>query len=332
MRGWSGPGGLLLASAAAVAVLVGAIVGQQMLRPHTSTGPEAGGLPASVAESLAELPEVWGLTEAGDMLPAGDTATGPMPVPAPMSFPGAAPPSRPAATPILYTRIPRPVLAAGPRRVGIQAGHWETDKAPPELWRLLTQTGTSWNGIREVEVNLDVAKRVRKVLEPLGLVVDVLPTTIPPGYVADAFVALHGDGDGNGANSGFKMAFSSRRTPYESALLRSIKIHYAAATGLSYDGQKVSRQMLGYYAMSWQRNKYSTAPHTPSVILEMGYVSNDNDRELLVDRADVVAAGIAEGILRFLEDHPREKLFGQDLLVPAIPQFRAAAPSASPGR
>jgi len=111
------------------------------------------------------------------------------------------------------------------------------------------------------------------------------------------------------------MAFSTRRTPYEAALLDSIKMHYGAATGLPYDQFRISNNMRSYYLFGWWRNKYSTAPHTPSVILEMGYVSNDRDRYLMMSTPDVVAGGIAEGILRFLETHPRDKLFGQDLLI-----------------
>lgn len=316
----------MLVGAAAIAVLLGAIVGGQVLRVRAAAGASgpAGDLIASVAESLAQMPEVYGATDLGDVLPGAETAEGPVPVPAPAAAAGAAP------APALFTRIPKPILPAGPRRVGIQAGHWLSANAPPELWRLLTQTGTSWNGVSEVEINLDVATRIKKILEARGIVVDVLPTTIPPSYVADAFVALHGDGDRTGENSGFKMAFSARRTPYEGDLLESIKSSYGAATGLGYDGGRISRNMLFYYAMSWQRNKYSTAPHTPSVILEMGYVSNDDDRELLTEHADVVAGGIAEGILRFLDSHPRDRLFGQDLLVPAIPQFAPPRPSPTP--
>jgi N-acetylmuramoyl-L-alanine amidase len=334
MRGRPGTGGLLLAAAAAVAVVVGSIVGQQLLRARGGDGAGVGGILASVSDDLGQMPEVWGLSQGGDELPGGDTALGPAPVPASSAAPGlapATPPSvRPTATPVLYTRIAKPVLPAGPRRVGIQAGHWQTEKAPPELWRLLTQTGTAWGGVSEVEINLDIAGRVKRILEGQGLVVDVLPTTIPPGYVADAFVALHGDGDGTGDNSGFKMAFSARRTPHEAALMESIKTHYAAATGLAFDFSRVSRAMVNYYGMSWQRNKYATAPHTPSVILEMGYVSNDGDRELMTEKADVVAGGIADGILRFLDAYPRDKLFGQDLLVPAIPQF-GPRPAPTPG-
>ena len=43
-----------------------------------------------------------------------------------------------------YTRIPAPSVEPGPRRVGIQIGHWQTDNVPPELRRLEIQTGTSW--------------------------------------------------------------------------------------------------------------------------------------------------------------------------------------------
>lgn len=234
-------------------------------------------------------------------------------------------PSSPRATPTLV-RVPKPVVPDGPRRIGIQAGHWLTELAPPELGRILTQTGTSWNGVHEWQIDLDIAQRIEAILEAKGFVVDVLPTTIPPGYLADAFVSLHGDGDGTGANSGFKLAYSTRRTPYESALLQSIKEEYGAATGLAYDAARVSRAMSFYYAHSWTRVRYSTAPFTPSVILEMGYVSNDHDRYLMTAKPDVLASAIASGIVRFLDAHPREKLFGQDLLVPQT-VFRFATPS-----
>ena len=305
-----GPFGLLLVAAPAFAVLVGSIVGQPVV-PPAETGMLASGVGPATRPDLAEdeLPSTFGVAE--DFAPEPTGA--PQPTVTPAILPAIT--ARPTATsPTILTRVPKPAIS-GPLRVGIQAGHWQTDKAPPELRALLTQTGTSWRGINEVTINLDIAERIKDLLAPKGIVVDILPTTVTPGYVADAVVALHGDGDGTGANSGYKMAFSTRRTPYEAALLQSIKTHYGAATGLPYDATRISRNMTNYYLFGWWRNKYSTAPHTPSVILEMGYVSNDHDRELMMDRPDVVAGGIAEGIIRFLAEHPRDKLFGQDLLV-----------------
>src|SRR3990170_2437530 len=38
-----------------------------------------------------------------------------------------------------WVRVPKPTVPDGPRRVGIQAGHWRTSEAPPELWQLIAQ-------------------------------------------------------------------------------------------------------------------------------------------------------------------------------------------------
>jgi N-acetylmuramoyl-L-alanine amidase len=227
-------------------------------------------------------------------------------------------------------RIPVPKNApTGPRRVAIQAGHWKSDDAPDELRRLIPQTGAEWEGVTEVEINLDIAQRVGVILNSKGIAVDILPTTIPIGYVADVFVALHADSDGTGENNGFKMAHGARRGPYEDALLSDIKDAFGAATGLDYDATHVSRNMTGYYAFNWSRFQHAVAAHTPAVILEMGYVSNDDDRALMLDKPDLLAGAIADGVMKFLGETPRSKIFGQDLVVPAFPS-RPARPSATP--
>lgn len=231
--------------------------------------------------------------------------------------------------PIEYTRVPAPQVDGGARRIGIQVGHWMTENVPSELRRLEVQTGTTWDGITETQVSLDIAARVAALLRSHGYLVDIIPTTVPSGYLADAFVSLHLDGDGTGENSGFKLAHGSRRGPYEQQLLEDIKAEYGAATGLDYDQAHVTRNMLGYYGFSWQRYRSATSPFTPSVILEMGYLSNDGDRALAMDQPDVLARGIANGIERFLSEVPSTELFGKDLLLaPTRPAF--PSPSASP--
>ncbi|CAN5139343.1 hypothetical protein BH18CHL2_BH18CHL2_06950 [soil metagenome] len=226
-----------------------------------------------------------------------------------------------------WVRLPKPEMPTGPRRVGIQAGHWLTQEAPADLWRLIDQTGTSWDGVNEWEANLEMAYRVAAILERDGLVVDVLPTVIPPGYLADAFVALHWDGDGVGEKSGFKLAHSGRRTPHEDALQRLVTEEYGNASGLRYDALGVSGNMRGYYAHAWSRVRYSTSPFTPSVILEMGFLSSDHDRSLLLNEPENLANGVAAGIRRFLDATPRDALFGQDLVVPPAPVRRSPSPS-----
>ena len=228
-----------------------------------------------------------------------------------------------------YTRVPAPKVEGGARRIGIQVGHWMTDNVPPELRRLEVQTGTSWNGITETQVTLDIATRLAALLRGHGYIVDILPTTIPAGYLADAFVALHMDGDGTGENSGYKLAHGSRRGPFEQQLLDDIKDEYGTATELPYDGLRISAGMRGYYGFSWQRYRSATSPFTPSVIIELGFLSNDGDRELAVEHPDVLATGLANGIERFLSEVPSTELFGRDLL---LPPTRAAFPSPSPSR
>jgi N-acetylmuramoyl-L-alanine amidase len=235
------------------------------------------------------------------------------------------PTAAPNATGSLRIPVPKNV-PSGPRRVAIQAGHWKSDEAPDELRRLIPQTGAAWEGVNEVEINLDIAQRIAVMLNSKGIAVDILPTTIPVGYVADAFVALHADSDGVGVNSGYKMAHGARRGPYEDALLNDIKDAFGAATGLPYDPTHITNAMRGYYAFSWSRFQHAVAAHTPAVILEMGYVSSDDDRALMLDKPDLLADAIAGAIKKFLHATPRSKIFGQDLVVPAFPSRPSPRP------
>ena len=211
-----------------------------------------------------------------------------------------------------------PPIVPGPRRVAIQAGHWKTDEAPDEFPNLRFQFGTTVAGIDEVNVNLDIADRIAVILRAKGIVVDVLPATIPPGYVADAFVALHADDDGGfGTATGFKIAHGFYRGPYDNALVDALTTEYAATTGLPLNDQ-ITEDMTDYYAFAWFRYEHALAPHTPAAIVEMGYLSNRDDRALLVDDPGVVAQGVANGLLRFLAANSREALFANAISVPTV--------------
>ena len=228
------------------------------------------------------------------------------------------PTASPSATGTIRIPVPK-TIPTGPRRVGIQVGHWKTDEAPDELRRLIPQTGASWGELTELDVNLDVAQRLAVILNSKGIAVDILPVTVPPGYLADAVVALHADSDGVGEWSGFKMAHSARRGPFEDALLADVKKAYGDATGMDYDATHISNAMKGYFLFNWSRYQHSVSPYTPSVILEMGYLSSVDDRTLMLDHPDTLASGIANGILQFLSNTPRSKIFAQELVVPAFP-------------
>jgi N-acetylmuramoyl-L-alanine amidase len=204
-------------------------------------------------------------------------------------------------TPTPAETTPQLSVGAGAKRVGIQAGHWKSAELPDELARLRTSTGTAGGGVPEWQLNLDVARRVATLLEAKGISVDIIPSTVPAGYAADAFVALHADGDRTGRLSGYKLAHGrwSGDPASDKALLDAIAAEYEAATRLAWDNH-VSRNMTGYYSFSNRRFQHAVAAGTPAVILEMGFMTNRSDLRLLLQDTDTVARGIADGILRFL--------------------------------
>lgn len=188
---------------------------------------------------------------------------------------------------------------AGPFRVALQAGHWQASEAPDEQENL-RKNGTSAAGVTEWETNLEIAETTKKLLEPYGIIVDILPTTIPPNYWADVFVAIHADGNANTAVSGYKAAAPRRDVTGKAQTFASLlEASYERATGLDHD-PNITRNMRGYYAFNWRRYEHSLHPMTVAVILETGFLTNAGDRRIIVEQPQKSAAGIAEAIVTFL--------------------------------
>lgn len=176
------------------------------------------------------------------------------------------------------------------RRIGILAGHWGYD------------TGAVCDdGLREVDITTDIARRTATKLRSLGYEVDILKEHDPDkpepplqNYLAAAFVSLHVDSCLPGA-SGFKVtrwAFS-RMPEIEDRLVQCIYKEYSTATGLPHHDSSITIDMWNYYAFR------EIGKPTPGAIIEMGFMTGD--RWLLVQQPDVAAQGIVNGILCFLE-------------------------------
>lgn len=192
----------------------------------------------------------------------------------------------------------------GQKRVGLQAGHWLTDQVPPELGRL--QGGSFGGGKQEWEVNLDVAQRAAARLEAAGIAVDVLPSTIPRHYQANAFVAIHADGDPAGGARGFKVArpgFSSI-PDVDDKLVDALNSSYGAVTELPRDDEHISLRMRYYYAFNSRRYCHAVAPGVPQAIIELAYLTSGVDRQYLIGEPDRLAQGVATGIEAFLATLP----------------------------
>jgi hypothetical protein len=139
-----------------------------------------------------------------------------------------------------------------PWRVGIQAGHWQIAELPDEQARLRTDTGASYGNLQEVDVNLGIARRVVLYLSLAGVEVDLLPATVPQGYDADAFVAIHADGGGP-RERGFKVSAPWRASPASRLLRNAIDRAYGELSTIPADRYGVTYNMRGYYGFSWYR-------------------------------------------------------------------------------
>jgi hypothetical protein len=226
------------------------------------------------------------------------------PPPAPLPAPG----SGQSTGAFRNFRVPLPPAALydppGQKRVGLQVGHWLVNQVPAELRGL--GGGAVGGGKEEWQVNLDVAERTAALLEDAGLQVDVLPATVPEHYRANAFVALHADGDTTGATRGFKVArpgFSSIPS-VDDRLVDAINQTYGAETELPRDDEHISLRMRYYYAFNSRRYCHAVMPGVPQAIVEMAYLTNATDRQYLIGDAQKLAQALADSIQAFLATTP----------------------------
>lgn len=187
-----------------------------------------------------------------------------------------------------------------PPAVGIQVGHWKNEELPDELHALIGNTGAVGGGKTELESNTLIAQGIADILRQQGIIVDILPATIPPEYWADAFIAIHADGSNNPSVSGYKIAGPWRDITGKSDMLVSLlETEYAAATLLPKD-PNITRNMRGYYAFSWWKYEHTIHPMTTAVIVETGFITSPLDRKIIVDQHSISSEALAKGIITYL--------------------------------
>ncbi len=181
------------------------------------------------------------------------------------------------------------VPAAFDRQVALVSGHAGFDSGAvctdPEGNVTLT----------EAEVNARITGLAAERLRRAGADVLVLDEYDPrlQGLTVDVLLSLHADSCIQA--SGYKAAYHTL-TPIAATnqrLLACLDEHYGPVTGLSLHPNTVTHDMTGYHAFN------RIHPYTPAAILEMGFLSGDHD--LLVERPRVVARGVADSILCFLQ-------------------------------
>lgn len=197
----------------------------------------------------------------------------------------------PTATPTATQVSPSPTPTKPPKKVGIVAGHWS--KNP----RSYDPGAVCPDGLTEVEINLSIAQLVKVQLENQGYEVDLLEEFDPrlDGYWADVLVSIHADSCNIPEASGFKVAsvLHSAVPEEEDRLVECLREEYQKATGLAFHEHSITYDMTEYHAF------YEIASQTPGAIIETGFMAAD--RQILLGKQDVVAEGIANGIVCFLE-------------------------------
>jgi N-acetylmuramoyl-L-alanine amidase len=193
---------------------------------------------------------------------------------------------------VLLTPQPEAVVLAGtPRpsiKIGIVAGHWGNDSG-----------AVCENGTTEADVNFKIATLVQQKLAALGFEADLLQEFDPrlAGYGAAVLVSIHNDSCDyiNDQATGFKVAaaMSSRDLNLANRLAGCLRERYQRTTGLPLHNS-VTNDMTLYHAFS------EIDSHTTAGIIETGFLRLDYD--LLTGKTDLVATGVANGILCFINN------------------------------
>lgn len=179
--------------------------------------------------------------------------------------------------------------ALPPLRIGIVAGHMNNDAG-----------AVCPDGLREVDINTNIAQLVEGKLAAKGYQVDLLEEFDDRlyGYQAIALVSVHNDScDNLGPNAtGFKVAAArSNAYPEKAARLESCLIdRYHTTTDLPFHEHTITEDMTDYHSF---REVHSD---TTAAIIETGFMAMD--REILTKQPDRVAEGIVAGIICFIQN------------------------------
>ncbi len=229
----------------------------------------------------------------------------------------------PAPTQASLAPLAAPTITLAPaaaKRVGLQVGHWESGSLPAEQAHLRFNSGQSFNGIYERDLNYGLASAIATKLMAQGVSVDILPATVPAGYTADAFIAIHSDYASDPNIRGYKTGLPWRASAAALALRDALDRRFASTEQPFHNA--VNATMRGYYAFNYLRYDHAITPATPGVIIEVGFITNPADFTLLTAGQDELAATITQGISDFL----RLPLTAADLEPPVLPLVTPLAP------
>jgi N-acetylmuramoyl-L-alanine amidase len=188
-------------------------------------------------------------------------------------------------------QVPFAQQAPAQLRIGIVAGHSGNDSGAVCL------DGNGNVTLTEADVNLEIAAMVQDQLIQEGYEVDLLREydSRLNGYRALAIVSIHNDSCEyvNDEATGFKVAAALNTYDVNRAnrLTACLVDRYQNITSMSFHAGSITADMREYHSFR------EIDPSTVAAIIETGFLNLD--REILTKRTDLVARGVAEGILCF---------------------------------
>lgn len=161
--------------------------------------------------------------------------------------------------------------------------------------------GAVSNGVKEKDLNLAIALKVAELLNDAGHQVHLTrkdDTFIPLGNIASSannsgaglFVSIHCNAFSNPTAQGFEVYHYPGN-----AKAQSVAAHIVSELGFNFDDM-IDRGVKESGSLFVIKETRSTA-----VLVECGFVTNKQDRELLTSRTDDFGLAIASGIINAIK-------------------------------
>lgn len=180
------------------------------------------------------------------------------------------------------------VPAAWNKQVALISGHAGSDSGA------ICEDEGGQPTIQEADINAGVAQLAAARLRQAGADVAILDEYDArlEGLAVDVLLSLHADSciDASGYKS--SRYVNSAIPDTADRLVACVNRHYAGATGLVENVDTITENMTEYHAFR------RIDSQTPAAILELGFLGGDGD--LLVNQQELLAQGVADGILCFL--------------------------------